>query len=295
MTHRNTRDGIIVDPRAFLHSASPSSPLWALIDSFDAATNGMTNTEAAARFAETEEEAFLPWKGLVAAIRAFYAEDAAGLIDALDRIPDSSPPAVLKPLFRAWALSPDVTAAESLAEAPAAIATLYRRVLTEVHPAAAFAEQAEEALRQGMIEHFETLACRTIRELHDATRSDGPLLSLRCVARFLALIDEAGEEDGAFFSAILKTIGRADGLTALGLALIDRDDEAAAAAFRGALASKGTGCFVDTEMQSVLTAVVDILEKQLPIADTRKVVRAVKRRATPNIPGQLDLFPQEAV
>ena len=160
MTHRRTREDDIVDPRAFLPSASPFSPLWALVDSFDAATNGMTNPEAAARLSETDEEAFRPWKALVSAVRSFYADDAAGVFDALDRIPDSAPPAVLKPLFAAWAAAPDIPAADLLAEAPSAVASLYRRVVTDSHPIEGIAEQAEEALRQGMVEHFEALACR---------------------------------------------------------------------------------------------------------------------------------------
>lgn len=288
MTHRQTRDDAIVDPRAFLSTASPASPLWALVDSFDAATNGMTNPEAAARLSETDEEAFRPWKALVSALRSFYADDAGGLSDALDRIPDSAPPAVLKPLFRAWAAEPDASAAELLAEAPAAVAGLYRRVVTDSHPVEGLAEQAEEALRQGMVEHFEALACRVLRELHETTRSDGPLLALRYAARCLELLAGEGEEDTAFFSALIRTLGRADGLTALGLALVGQEDKAAAAAFRGALTYGGPSAFLDAETRTVLAAAVEILESSGPKAEKR-------RRAAREAPGQLPLFSAEAV
>ena len=288
MTHRQTREDSIVDPRAFLSSASPLSPLWALIDSFDAATNGMNNPEAAARLSETDEEAFRPWKALVSAIRFFYADDVGGLFDSLDRIPDIAPPAALKPLFLAWASSPEVPAAESLADAPAAVAALYRRVVTDSHPVGTVAEQAEEALRHGMVEHFEALACRVLRELRETPRADGPLLALRFAARCLALLAEEEVEDSACFSALLRTLGRADGLTALGLALVGQDDKAAAAAFRGALADCGPATFLDAETRSVLAAAVEILESSGPKAEKR-------RRPAREAPGQLHLFSPEAV
>lgn len=250
----------------------------------------MTNAEAASRLGQAEEEAFLPWKALIAAIRAFYAEDEAGLIDALARISDSSPPAALKPLFLAWVLLPETPAAETLSEASAAVAALHRRLMTEIHPAANYAEQAEEALRQGMVEHFETLACRTIRELHESPRADGPLLSLRGVARCLALLDDAGEDDGAFFAAVLKTIGRADGLTALGLAMVERDESAAVAAFRGAIADNGPRAFLNDAAKEILKTAIDILEESSPKADKAMEGRARRPRQHHAVPGQLDLF-----
>ncbi len=291
MTHRNTREGVLVDPRAFLHSAAPSSPLWALVDSFDAVTNGMTNPDAAERLAEIEEEAFLPWKSLVAALRAFYADDAAALIDALDRIPDKSPPAALKPLFRAWAATPETEMGSALSAASAAVAALYERVLTDSHPAEGLAEQAEEALRQGMLEHFENDACRVVRELHDAGRVDGPLLALRYAARCVALLSEEGADDAAFFSALIRTVGRSDGFAALALALVDRDEQAAAAAFRGALSGSQRG-FAAGAMAPVLAAAAEILEERGRSADKKKAGSAPKRRAAPI--GQLDLFQGDA-
>lgn len=252
----------------------------------------MTNPEASARLSQVEEEAFRPWQALVSALRAFYSDDAASLLDALDRISDAAPPAVLKPLFRAWALSPDAAAEEILSEASAAVVALHGRVLSQIRPIEGLAEQAEEALRQGMIQHFEADACRVLRELHESPRSDGPLLALRYAARCLLLLDEAGEDDAAFFTALLRAIGRADGLAALGLALVGRDDKAAAAAFRGAAAG-GTRAFVDAPTSAVLAAAAAILEEQAAETDKRKVRPAVKRRAA--APGQLDLFPGAAV
>jgi len=162
MTHRNTRENPIVDPRAFLRSEPPASPIWALVDSFDAAANGMTNPEASARLSQVEEEAFRPWQALVSALRAFYSDDAASLLDALDRISDAAPPAVLKPLFRAWALSPDAAAEEILSEASAAVVALHGRVLSQIRPIEGLAEQAEEALSQGMIQHALRHAARCL-------------------------------------------------------------------------------------------------------------------------------------
>ena len=294
MTRQNTRDDVIVDPRAFIRSVPPSSPLLALVDAFDAAANGMINAEAASRLSDAEEESFRPWKALVSAIRAFYDDDGAAVIDTIDRISDSSPPAVLKPLFRAWALSPDVPAAQSLKNASAAVAALYQRLFSQTHPAAALAEQAEEALRQGMVDHFEALACKVMRELQESARIDGPLLALRYVERCLALLDESDEEDGAFFEAVIKNLGRADGFASLALALIGRDDAAAAAAFRRALEAPSHRLFFEGDLRAVAAAAAAILEGGL--RDTNKHQgRTRKTRAKQAVAGQLELFPAEAV
>ncbi len=293
--HRSTREDVIVDPRAFLSAAPPASPLWALVDSFDAAANGMTNPDALSRLSEIDEEAFRPWKALVSALRALYADDPGGVCEALDRLPDASPPAVLKPLFKAWASAPEGSAAELLADAPAAVATLYRRVIADSHPAESAAEQAEEALRQGMAAHFEALACRVLRELHETSRADGPLLALRYAARCLALLDEADTESETFFPAMMRTIGRADGLAALGLALMGKDDRAAVAAFRGALGSPTQRGFLDAEARQVLAEAVSILEVCDSKADMHRRERPIKRKASVSPPGQLDLFSGAAV
>lgn len=282
----------LIDPRAFIDVAPPSSPLWPLIDAFDAATNGMENPEAYSRLAAVEEEAFAPWKALVAAILAFYAEDPRTLDSHLARIPENSPPAVLTPLFRAWLGAPSGARAEALTDAAPGVSALYRRLTTDPHPLQAVAEQAEEALRQDMIEHFEKLSCRVLKELHEASFAGASVQALRYAARCLDSLCAAGRDDTDFYAALLRSLGRADGLTAIALALIDRDDQAAASAFAGTLESRDGGFFVDDDMKPVIEAAIGMLRNE---AESRHKPQPRRRAPASSRPasaagGQLDLF-----
>jgi len=292
MISRPQRTEALVDPRAFLSSAPPDSAIWVLADAFDAATNGMAMHEAAARLSEIDEEAFVPWKSLVRAIAALYAEDPAALEAAVDRIAPGTPPAALVPLFRAWlALDLDGCAAE-LTEASSAVAALYRRVFSDRHPLEQLAEQADEALRHGMTDHFEALSSRVLRELRESSHSEGPLLALRYAAYCLAALDRERCADVDFFGLLLRMLGRQDGLIALGLALVGRDDSAALSAFRGALESDCRPRFADDEVRAVLRAATEILAEPErhgcpPAHDDKKRRRS---REAAEREGQLELF-----
>jgi hypothetical protein len=82
----------IIDPRPLLEGASPSSPLWALADAFDAAANGMENPEADARLSAVTAEEFLPWKAAISALKALYADDRLACLDAAAAMAVDSPP-----------------------------------------------------------------------------------------------------------------------------------------------------------------------------------------------------------
>ncbi len=249
----------ITDPRTFLNTAPPSAPIWTLIDAFDAAANGMTNPEAEERLEKIGDEPFLAWKALVRAINAFYADDRPTLEKAISGITPSSPPSVLIPLFDAWSGKTDPDGGSPLGNAGRVVIELYKRVIFAVHPVKLLADQAEEALRQGMIDHFELMASRVLRELHELKSPEAASIAIRYAQRCLSLLDGTGEESIDFFSVIVRSLGRKDGLIALAFALVGRDDQAAASAFSGADQAEGTSRFFDSHTGEIARLASEIL------------------------------------
>lgn len=266
----------IVDPRTLLDTEARGSPAWALVDALDAAANGMENPEAFAQVASIADPILLPWKMAVEAIRALYAEDASACAAAARAIDDGSPPAALKPLLLAWA-----TGAPSPRSSDPSGA-LSGLVFSGEHPLAAAADQAEEALRQGLPDRFDALAFRVMRELRDSPHPEGPRLAVR----FAAACIRASAQDASvdFFSTSLRALGRADGFAALGFALVGTDDRAAAEAFRGA-ADAEDGVFVRCALREVALRAARLLDAER----TTKTVRSAPERGRGN-EGQLDLF-----
>jgi hypothetical protein len=262
-------------------------PAWSLVDAFDAVTNGMENPESFARLDMVIGEELQPWKHLVYAIKALYADDIPRCEAALEAMADDSPPAILKPLFRAWihhGNNGDVpgnrdTLFAELSGACESVVQLYRRLLIEPHPLSLLAEQAEEALRHGLAEQFATMAGKILRALRDQSSRDGPLLALRYAQYCLELLDTGGYGDTDFFTAILKTLGEADGFCVLGFALIETDEAAAAAALKKAL-NAGDGRFLDRGMAALITEMLPLLETNTPLPAPHK----------PRVPEQQDLF-----
>ena len=249
-------ESYIVDPRPLLEAARSDSPLWALADAFDSVANGMKNPDADEKLARVKLGAFEPWKLLVQAISALYADDTEACLELARRIDGTSPPAALVPLFEAWATGP-----KALNRASAATALLYRRVLADVHPLEILAEQAEEALRHGMVERFEATSRRVLTELAELPRSNGSLLAIRYALHCLALLDKESCEDIQFMETLSKALGRADALLAVALALLEVDEEAAAAALRGALACGEDGRFLRGPMRTVVAAAAKVLSR----------------------------------
>lgn len=282
----------LIDPRQYLRSAPPASPIWILTDALEAATNGMANPDAASRLSDIDEDAFIPWKALVRAIDALYAEDDAAVEVSLERIPDASPPGALKPLFRFWLDYPGEESEKDLEDGSAAVAGLHRRVFSDDHPIGSLAEQAEEALRHGMTDHFEALAGRILRELRENPRSDGPRLALRYAALCLKAMDDTGVSDSDFFSLLIKVLGRQDGLLAMAFALVGHDDMTAASTMRNALGSDGDHAFADPISREVIRAAADILSQaehaEAPAHGNGSRIRRKSRGG--DGAGQLDLF-----
>jgi len=272
----------IIDPRTLLDQAPIDSPYWALVDAFDAVTNGIENPEAMERLQKLQDPVVEPWKILIGAIKALYQEDTGSCALAVERLDPQSPPGVLKPLFLAWIASAfgGEKLVTHMASASASVADLFNRITTRIHPIAMVAEQAEEALRQGMIDYYEGLVQRVLRELREQKRGDGPLLAVRYALSFLRDLDAQGIGGQEYFSILLKALGKSDGFCVLGIYLWEKDELAAETAFRGALENHD-GVFVNGEIRKILTFIL-AQEKQKKPKMTKKRAQGTQK--------QLELF-----
>jgi hypothetical protein len=228
------------------------------------------------------DKGLLPWKTLIHGIRSLYADDLEGCEAVLNALDDDSAPGSLKPLFKAWIARQQAggreTIFDELSLTSDSVISLYRRLLIEPHPLSLLAEQAEEALRHGLEEQFAVMAGKVMKALRDQKRGDGPLLAMRYARYCLELLDREGQRNQDFFAAVIKTLGEADGFCALGLALIGKDDGAASAALKKALAAKD-GRFLDAPMASLIAEFLPVLRS-----------RSEKRPAAAVSRGQLELF-----
>jgi hypothetical protein len=252
-----------VDIYTLLKAYPADSPAWSLVDAFDAVTNGIENPEALVRMESLTEPSLRPWKFLVGAIKALYDYDLPRCTAAYQAIDDDSAPGVLKPFFRAW-IARQKTRDRALvfreiSEFRDPVVGLYRRILMEPHPLTLAAEQAEEALHHGLYEQFETLALRVLAGLRAQVQNDGPLLALRYALYCLDMLDKNGYEGTDFFSALIRTLGEADGFCVLGFALIGKDNGTAAGALQKAL-DAGDGNFLDAPMRSLIGELILLLD-----------------------------------
>jgi hypothetical protein len=270
------------DLYTMMEQIPPDSPVWSLVDAFDAVTNGMDHSESFVRMEGVRDKGLLPWRTLIHGIRALYADDLEGCETALNALDDDSAPGSLKPLFKAWIARQQAggreTIFDELSLTSDSVISLYRRLLIEPHPLSLLAEQAEEALRHGLEEQFAVMAGKVMKALRDQKRGDGPLLAMRYARYCLELLDKEGQRNQDFFAVVIKTLGEADGFCALGLALIGKDDGAASAALEKALAAKD-GRFLDAPMASLITEFLPVLKS-----------RGEKRPAIAVSKGQLELF-----
>jgi hypothetical protein len=218
-----------------------NDPAWNLLDAFDAVTNGMENPEAMRKTEGLSSPELEPWKCLVKAIAFLYRGDAGQCRKAADAIPGDSPPGKLKPVFRAWLVRQNGETGhdlfEILTECCDSVTKLYQRLIIDPHPLCLTADQAEEALRQGMEEQFAGLAGRVLL----AVKEQSPLLALRYAVYCLNLVNDSGYEGSGFFPLIRKCLGEGDAFCALGFALAGRDNGAAAAALGNALKNASPG------------------------------------------------------
>jgi hypothetical protein len=276
------------DLYTLLESCPRNSPCWSLADAFDAAANGMENPESFAKMETLEDPRFRSWQALIRAVKALYAGDLPLCRAAAEAMEDDQAPGALKPLFRAWIHRHDTKNRdgifEELSRSCDAVAELYRRLIVEPHPLSLMAEQAEEALRHDLPEQFSAMAIRIMRKLREERRCDGPLLALRYALYCLELLNRAGYGDSGFFSAIIGTLGEADGFCALGFALIGKDNRAAAATLEKALQA-GDGLFAAGAMRDLIARVISLLR-----TSPRTKGSPAKTGRHPSLPVQPELF-----
>lgn len=287
----------VSDFRVLLAEAPVSSPLWALADAFDAVTNGMENPEALARLHASSGDPELEcWKALVAAIRALYDDDPSACRRALESLDPASPPGRLIPIFRAWIADASAPgAAHGAAHGAGGVRKLVRdgplgpfirTLVTPTHPLSLMAEQAEEALRQGLYGHFENLTFRVLRELQDRLSCDGPLHAVRYARYALATLTRAGFDETGFLTQLRQVMGSADATFVLALRLVVSDRASAAKAFRSA-AEEPEGEFVRARIREALPRLADALEG----SDRRQADRARDKGGRPReSTAQLELF-----
>lgn len=275
----------VADFRELLAEAPASSPLWALADAFDAATNGMENPEALERLNAADDPELACWKALVTAIRALYDENPAACREALAGLDPASPPGRLIPVFMAWIADASAPGGQTQA-ADGPLETFYRNLVARTHPLALMAEQAEEALRQGLYGHFETLAFRVLRELQDRRSCDGHLHAVRYARYALDALGRAGFDETGFLTQLHQVLGPADASFVMALHLLDSDRDAAAKALRSA-AEEPEGEFVRPRTRTALVRLAEALE----VSEGRQAGRAShKGGRMREASAQLELF-----
>jgi hypothetical protein len=231
------------DLYALMEKLPKNDPAWNLLDAFDAVTNGMENPEAMKKTEHLSNTDLAPWKFLVKAITSLYTGNNEGCRKAADAIPEGSPPGSLKPLFRAWLIRQNSGTEESehalfteLTSCCDSVTELFRHLIIEPHPLSLVAEQAEEALRQGLEEQFASLSVKVLCSLKDVS----PFLAFRYAMYCLNLVNNSGTEGQGFFPLLQKCLGEGDAFCALGFVLTGKDNQAASAALNNALKNDKT-------------------------------------------------------
>jgi hypothetical protein len=268
------------DLYALMEKLPKNDPAMNLLDAIDAVTNGMETPEAMKKTVTLSNPELEPWKLLVKAITALYSGNNENCRKAAGAIPKDSAPGSLKPLFRAWLIrqngetvSSSHALFEELTSCCDSVTELFRRLIIEPHPLSIVAEQAEEALRQGLEEQFSGFSAKVLVSLKETS----PMLAFRYAVYCLNVINDSGAGGQGFFPLIQKCLGEGDAFCALGFALTGRDNQAAAAALNNGL--KNT-----VSAPGLKTTSIEVLAKLL--ASKGGGTRKKNRRST----SQPDLF-----
>lgn len=245
----------IVDPYTLLEHPKPQSKHWALVDAFDAVTNGMDNPEALEQIRYLHEPELVSWKWLIFAIKALYEGDAKQVETAVSQIEDTSPPAVLKNLFINWLSEHNKENAIKIEEEE--LAVLYNTLRLPQHPLINRAEQTEEALQQGLLPLFEQYFERILFELYNSSSTDGPALAIRYGVHILCLLHKASYRLEDFLPLLIRSLGEADGCCCLALAFIKLQEHNSALQERtcriiDACLAAEYGKFADSDMKKTL-------------------------------------------
>jgi hypothetical protein len=277
----------IVDLYTLLEQQKPRPEHWALVDAFDAVTNGMDNPEALEKIGFLENNELAHWKWLIYAIKALYEGNASMVEEALHHIPENSPPALLKPLFMTW-LSEQCHVPAHYLDKPELL-DLYTRLCLPQHPIASKAEQAEEALKQGFQPIFEQYFTKILYELYRMNTETGPILAVRYGIHTLCLLHEVGYRLEDVLPLLVQALGEADGCACFALAFIklltnnQSLHERTVQALDACLAAP-EGRFLNSDMKGTLSIIKGYFDEP-PIAEIVRTQLQNKRE-----PVQMELF-----
>jgi hypothetical protein len=251
-------------------------PAWDLLDAFDAVTNGMENPGALQKAYRLKTPALEPWIFLIKAIHFLYAGNCEQCREAAEKIPETSLPGRLKPVFRAWLVLKNKAGREKLFEELSGsgekVTELFEWLILEPHPLFLAAEQAEEALRQDLPEQFCLLAAKVLSGLYEESPAAAYRYGVRCFA-LLAGGTPSVRED--FFQLAVKIFGEDGARRALGLA------------FGGS----GTAFFSETSREITDTARKKHVRQPVQQDLFQDKDRKEKHEEIPAVPGILPLPP----
>jgi hypothetical protein len=274
----------IVDPYILLEQPKPLPEHWALVDAFDAVTNGMDNPEALEQIGVLDHTELASWKWLVFAIKALYEGNTKAVEQAVQHLPEGTPPAVLKGLFATWLSEQNQRTFINIDEP--GLADLYTKLRLHQHPLASRAEQTEEALKQGLIPLFEHHFEKILHELYHVQAEAGPGLAIRYGVHTLCILHEMGCRLEDFLTLLVQALGEADGCCCLAIAFIKLQEthpglqERTLKAIEACLSAKD-GRFAKADMKRTL----GIIKTGLDASD-----RVQRKRNLYREPVQMELF-----
>lgn len=222
-------------------------------DALESVTNGMYNPEILNRLQEISSTSpFYPWKSTVLAILAFYQSDRDNMLQLLEQIPETAPPAALKPVLlnlgRIDTTSPLSSPGRQLVEEVREDRVFLRSAI----------EQLEEYIDAGIEEAFSETALLLVQEL---------LSSYPQAARRLALwsMQTAAEHefDLSFYLARFKIMfGEVEGLRLTALALQSAEPDISLLFWlRYTIGHLSSGLVDQSELAALLSLVADIVKE----------------------------------
>lgn len=222
-------------------------------DALESVTNGMYNPEILNRLQEIDSASpFYPWRSAVMAILAFYQSDRDNMLQLLEQIPDSTPPAGLKPVLLNL----------SRIDTDTQLGAAAKRLVDEVREDRVFLlsaiEQLEEYLESCIEEAFSETAMLLVQDL---------LSSYPQAARRLALwsMHTAAEQefDLSFYLSRFKVMfGEVEGLRLTALALQSAEPDISLLFWlRYSIGHLASGLVDQSELAALLSLIADIVNR----------------------------------
>ncbi|MFW5711720.1 MAG: hypothetical protein ACOC2P_00025 [Spirochaetota bacterium] len=222
-------------------------------DALESVTNGMYNPDILNRLQAIDTASpFYPWRNAVMAILAFYQSDRDNMLQLLERIPDATPPAALKPVLQ------NLCRIDTKKQLGAAA----KRLVDDVREDRVFLlsaiEQLEEYLEAGIEEAFSETAMLLVQDL---------LSSYPQAARRLALwsMQTAAEQefDLSFYLRRFKVLfGEVEGLRLTALALQSVEPDISLLFWlRYSIGHLASGLVDQPELAALLSLIADILSR----------------------------------